>query len=280
MIRTIDRLRFGPAGIPNSYNGPAEGALEYLQKLGLDAMELEFVRNVWLKPERAEVFKELSKKYDILLTAHAPYYINLNSADKSKVEASIKRIFDAAKALYLAGGFSVVFHAAFYHKDDPSKVTERVVELLRKLEEQLKDAGIDVWIRPETMGKPSQWGTVKEIVRVSEELEMVEPAIDFAHLHAREGKMNSPDEWRDILSFIEDRLGSEALKRMHIHVSGIVYGNKGEKHHVNLKEADLKYRELLEVLKEFNVKGALISESPNLEEDAMLMKKVYEDIDQ
>ena len=53
------------------------------------------------------------------------------------------------------------------------------------------------------------------------------------------------------------------------------YGEKGEKHHLNLKESDLKYKELLKALKDFKVNGVAISESPNIEEDALLMKKEY-----
>ena len=57
------------------------------------------------------------------------------------------------------------------------------------------------------------------------------PVIDFSHLHARSiGKINSYNEFKDILILIEKKLGKNALQEMHIHVSGINYGEKGEKH--------------------------------------------------
>ena len=62
---------------------------------------------------------------------------------------------------------------------------------------------------------------------------------------------------------------------MHMHITGIAYGEKGEKHHLTLEESDLKYKELLKALKDYNVKGVAISESPNIEEDAMMMKKLF-----
>jgi len=65
---------------------------------------------------------------------------------------------------------------------------------------------------------------------------------------------------------------------MHIHMSGIEYTEKGEKRHLPLQESDMKWEDLLRVLKEFRVKGVVISESPNIEEDALLMKKKYEEI--
>ena len=102
------------------------------------------------------------------------------------------------------------------------------------------------------------------------------PCVDFAHLHARSnGKNNSYKEFCSILESIEKKLGKKGLENMHIHLTGIAYGEKGEKHHLNLKESDLKYRELIKALKDFKVKGVAISESPNIEEDALLVQKIY-----
>jgi len=107
-------------------------------------------------------------------------------------------------------------------------------------------------------------------------VEQVLPCVDFSHLHARSnGKVNNLKEFSNILGLIEKKLGKEALNNMHIHVAGIAYGAKGEKHHLNLKESDFKYKELLKALKEFKCKGVLISESPNIEDDSLLMKKFY-----
>jgi len=276
----VDRLRFGTAGIPRSTpkRSTIDG-IEHVRRLGLDAMELEFVRGVNLKPELAKKIKYVAKKHDVLLTAHAPYYINLNASEKAKVEASKKRIIQSAERLYQAGGWSVVFHAGYYLKQDPAKVYNRIRDALKEIERELMDRGIKVWLRPELTGKPTQFGDLKEIVRLSEELETVLPTIDFAHAHARNrGKCNTAEEWREMLAFIEDRLGREALDNMHIHISGIEYTEKGEKNHLNLQESDMNWEDLLRVLKEFRIKGVVISESPNIEEDALLMKKKYEEI--
>jgi len=280
MMFKVDRLRFGTAGIPLST--PKRSTLDgilHVRNLGLDAMELEFVRGVNIKPELAKKIKYVAKKHDVLLTAHAPYYINLNAKEKAKVEASKRRIIQSAERLHDAGGWSVVFHAGYYLNQPPEKVYERIRNELRDIERELVDRGIKVWLRPELTGKPTQFGDLKEIVRLSEELETVLPTIDFAHAHARNvGKLNTAEEWREMLSFIEDRLGREALDNMHIHISGINYEPKGEKNHLNLQESDMNWEDLLRVLKEFRVKGVVISESPNIEGDALLMKKKYEEI--
>ncbi|RLG36675.1 MAG: hypothetical protein DRO01_07900 [Thermoproteota archaeon] len=273
----VDRLRFGTAGIPLST--PRRSTIDgivHVRNLGLDAMELEFVRGVNLKPELAKKIKYVAKKHDVLLTAHAPYYINLNASEKAKVEASKRRIIQSAERLYDAGGWSVVFHAGYYLKQDPVKVYNRIRDALKEIERELMDRGIKVWLRPELTGKPTQFGDLKEIVKLSEELETVLPTIDFAHAHARNrGKCNSAEEWREMLAFMEDRLGREALDSMHIHMSGIEYTEKGEKRHLPLRESDMRWQDLLRVLKEFRVKGVVISESPNIEEDAILMKNFF-----
>ncbi len=276
----VDRLRFGTAGIPIST--PKRSTVDGIARvrdLGLDAMEMEFVRGVNLKSELAKKIKYVAKKHDVLLTAHAPYYINLNAAERAKIEASKNRIIQSAERLHDAGGWSVVFHAGYYLKQPPESVYQRILEALRDIEKRLMDKGVEVWLRPELTGKPTQFGDLKEIVRLSEELEMVLPTIDFAHAHARHtGKCNTTEEWREMLTVIEDGLGRDALDSMHIHMSGIEYTAKGERRHLPLRESDMKWEDLLKVLKEFRVKGVVISESPNIEDDALLMKRRYEEI--
>ena len=140
----------------------------------------------------------------------------------------------------------------------------------------MKKENNNIWVRPETTGKETQFGNVDEILQLSQELDNVMPCVDFAHFHARtNGKYNTYKEFASILEAIEKKLGKKGLENMHMHITGIAYGPKGEKNHLTLKESDLKYRELLKALKDFKVKGIAISESPNIEEDALLMKKVY-----
>jgi deoxyribonuclease-4 len=65
---------------------------------------------------------------------------------------------------------------------------------------------------------------------------------------------------------------------MHIHLSGIRYSQKGELGHLNLRDSDLKYTELLQALKDHDAKGLVICESPNLEEDAQLLQTTYQSL--
>lgn len=273
----MTKLLFGPAGVPlSSPKRETESGIKHVKNLGLDCMELEFVQSVRMKPLKAQKVKKIAEETGVRLTVHAPYYINLNSREEEKLLASKKRLIDAARIGYLAGAESVVFHAAFYQKRDPDEVYEKVKEALAEVMEILKEEGIKIDIRPETTGKPTQFGTVEEIISLSQEIPGILPCIDFAHLHARtNGGMNTYEDFMEVLEKIEKGLGKDALLRMHIHLSGIAYNEKGEKNHLNLEESDMRYKDLLKALKEKEVEGFLISESPNLEEDALLAKKIF-----
>jgi len=273
-----DKLRFGTAGIPISAHGlKTWQGVEAVRKLGLESMELEFVHSVNLNEQTADQTKIVRDMNDITLTAHGSYYINLNAVEKEKIGASRSRIIQAANICKLAGGWSVTFHAAYYLKDEHSIVYNRVKEQLKKITDELEQDGNKIWVRPETTGKGTQFGDLKEIIALSNENEQVLPCVDFAHLHARTGgKNNTTEEFKELLLQIEKGLGRRALDNMHIHMSGIAYSDKGERNHLFLDESDFNYKDLLKVWKEFKIKGVVVCESPNIEKDALLMKKYYE----
>ncbi|MDP2216628.1 MAG: TIM barrel protein [Methanolobus sp.] len=273
-------LLFGTAGTPGgSLKGTSVSGIERIRELGLGCMELEFVRGVKMGEKGARSVFGRANELEVVLSAHAPYYINLNSAESEKIDASIGRIYAASRTGSLCGARNIVFHPAYYHEDTTEKVHERVSTLLKTLTARLEDDSIHVILRPETTGKPSQFGSLNETLRLSSEIEGVLPCIDFAHLHARSnGAENSEEEFCRVLAMIEETLGKEALCDMHMHVSGIEYGEKGEKNHLNLEDSDLQYAELMKALKDFRVKGLLICESPDNEGDALLLKRTYEGI--
>ena len=279
MIRNnrFNKLMFGTAGIPLS--APKRdllNGLDYLKEIKLDNMELEFVRSINVSREKAELVKKKIKEKDIVLTAHGSYFINLNSLDNEKVKASKKRIIDGATRAYESGAFSFVFHAGYYLKQNPREVYNNIKKEIKKIVEELIDNGVNIWIRPETTGKATQFGSMRELIELSSELNNVMPCIDFSHLHARtNGKYNSYDEIYNVLEEMENQLGRVSLNNIHIHMSGIEYNEKGERFHLTLEESDFNYKEIMRAWKDFDIKGVVVSESPNIEEDAKKMKDVY-----
>ncbi|MFC1957470.1 TIM barrel protein, partial [Chloroflexota bacterium] len=267
---------FGTAGTPHSASARTTvDGIKRVAELGLGCMEIEFVQGVRMGETSAGQVAEVAAREGIKLSAHAPYFMNFNAHEPEKIRASQERLLQTARIASLCGARSVVFHAAFYLGDPPEKAYSTVKKYLEEVIDQLKRENNRLCIRPELMGKPSQFGTLDEILRLCTELEGLAPCIDFAHWHARTGAYNSYREFTAILSQINDWLGRAALDDMHIHFSGIRYGAKGERNHLNLVESDLNYIELLRALKDYEVKGLVICESPNLEDDALLLQETY-----
>ncbi|MFC1940903.1 TIM barrel protein [Chloroflexota bacterium] len=270
------KLLFGTGGTPHSAKTLSTiDGIKCIAELGLGCMEIEFVQGVRMGEPTARQVAEVATREGIKLSAHAPYFINFNAHEPEKIRASQERLLQTARVTALCGGQSVAFHTAFYLGDPPEKAYNTIKKYLGEVLNQLKQENNRVWIRPEVMGKHSAFGTIEEILHLGTELEGLAPCLDFAHWHARTGAFNSYQEFTSILLQVKEQLGRAALDDIHIHCSGIRYGEKGEIKHLNLKESDFQYVELLKALRDYEVKGLVICESPNLEDDALLLQETY-----
>ena len=275
----MDKLRFATPGIPIRTKGDTIQGIKDTGKMGLGAFELEFVRSINIKEDKAPEIKKVAKENDVVLTCHTPYFMNLNSVEPKTYHASIGYVVNSAKILSLCGGWSVCFHAGYYQKQSPEKVYEKIKIGIKEIVKKVKEFDDKIWIRPEISGRVAQFGEMDEVINLSKEIEQVAPCIDFSHLYARTiGKNNTYSEFKEILNKVEKNLGKKALSEMHMHATGMNYGDKGEKNHLALKESDFNYKDLMKVLKEFKVKGVLTVESPDGENDALYLQKVYEKI--
>ena len=77
---------------------------------------------------------------------------------------------------------------------------------------------------------------------------------------------------------MQHKLGAESLRSLHIHLSGIEYGPKGEKNHLPVQESDLDVKGLFTALNEHQCGGRIMCESPILEEDAVYLKTTWQEI--
>jgi deoxyribonuclease-4 len=244
--------------------------------LGLGAIELGWVRAVRVGEATCAAIKAAGEESDVRISVHAPYYINLNG-DKDEWPKSRKRLMDAAHYGNLAGATDIIFHPGGYLGQAPAEVLPRTIERLRGCVDELRQAGNPVTLRPETMGKSAQLGTLEETLTMSKEVQGVQPCLDFAHLHARagDGSMNSYAEWMAALEAYAEALGEQALQTLSCHLSGIEYTEKGEKHHLTMEESDFELEELFKALHKMGCAGRLLSESPIMEQDALLFKRTW-----
>jgi len=275
-------FRFGTVGTPKSAPkkpGGSVGAVIRLRELGLDALELGWVRAVRVSEKTCAAIKAAAAEHDVALSVHAPYFINLN-ADEAEWPKSRKRLVDAAYYGYLAGATDIVFHPGSYFRRPPAEVLPKAIARLEAVVADLAEMDVAVTLRPETMGKSAVIGSLEDTLAMSQAVPGVLPCVDFAHLHARpaDGSMNSYDEWARALEAYAQALGEDTLRRLHIHLSGIEYGPKGERNHLKFEEADLDVAAIFQALKDFGAAGRILCESPVLEEDALLLKQWWQEV--
>ena len=272
-------FRFGTVGSPKSTPkkpGGSVGAILRLKELGLDALELGWVQSVRVSEKTCAEIAATARESGVAVSVHAPYFFNLNATDEEWPK-SRQRLMDAARYGYLAGATDIIFHPGSYFENPPEQVLKIAIPRLDSCSRELEADGVRVTLRPETMGKSAMLGSLQDALAMSREVPNVLPCLDFAHLHARtgDGSMNTYDEWTEALEMYGEALGKEALKSLHIHLSGIEYGPKGEKEHLPIDESDLDLHAILRALDELDCAGRILNESPILEEDALNIQRAW-----
>ncbi len=279
----MDKFRFGTVGSPTTTPpkpGGSVGAIHRLSELELNALELGWVQSVRVSEDTCRQIKHAGQLKDIAISVHAPYFINLNANEEEWIKSK-KRLMDAAYFGYLAGATDIIFHPGSYFNLPPDQVLPISVQRLRECVDELRLKDILVTLRPETMGKKAMLGSLEDTLRMSVEIPGVLPCLDFAHLHARkgDGTLNTYDEWIKVLDTYQSALGQESLYHLHIHLSGIEYGEKGEKEHLPIQESDLNIQQIFQALKDMNCSGRILCESPILEKDAIYLRDIYREME-
>ncbi len=252
-------IRFGPAGL-----GGVKTALETLEnykKLGFGACEIAFTYGVYIKDKKdAKIIGAKAKELGIELSIHAPYFVNLNSAEKEKREATKKRILDCCEMGEELGVKVVVFHPGYYgdnREEAYDNIKKGIIEILKEIEKRKWK----IKIAPETMGKVNVFGSIHEISRLVKETGCAF-CIDFAHILARDKKVN----YEEVKKLFPQ-------KEWHVHFSGIIYGEKGEKSHKTTEKKE--WQELLKNLSK-DKEIRIINESPTMIEDSAEGLKIYQ----
>jgi deoxyribonuclease-4 len=261
-----ENILIGPAGT----GGADLQNFKNIKKLGLDSVEVEFTYGVWMKKEQALKIAELNKNLNLRLSIHAPYFINLNSAEKQKVGASRSRILKSCEiGHYLSTGkedkIPVVFHAGFYQKDSKEICYNHIKEEIIKIQEQIKENKWNVILCPETTGKASQFGDLDELLQLIKEVKCG-ICVDYAHLKARYNGVIDYDKIMEKLKpLCKDHL-------IHAHFSGIEYTAKGERRHLPTPPNEIK--ELFSYIQKYSIHTNIICEAPDPLGDALKMKKL------
>jgi deoxyribonuclease IV len=263
------KILVGTAGIPHcAEEKSTAGGVRKVAQLGLHSMEVEFVRGVSMTAGKAEELGRLAKDLRIRLSAHAPYYINL--CNPEKLRDSEKRIMESCHRAHLMGAGVVVFHPGFYGKLSGEDALGMVEGACREMGDAIEDNGFTVKLGLETTGKASQFGTIDEILSICRVNRHCVPVIDWCHIFAKsQGKV----DFASALSKVTDA----GFRKIHTHFSGVEFTDKGERRHITIghRQPDFSLVAgmiLKSDLHEINI----ISESPEMENDALAMKGILE----
>ena len=272
------KVFLGPAGVPiSSKDHSTFGGIQRVAELELNAFECEFVRGVAMGNETAKGVGAVAKKLNVVLSVHCPYFINLCSADKIKLEASKKRILDSVERAHFMGANIAVFHPGYYGSISPEKAFATIVQACGDMLDRMKSKGTkDVKLGLETTGKLSQFGTLDENSAVHKELRDCVPVVDFAHIYARQG---GEIDYEKVL----DKMEALKLEHYHTHFTSMDWtpaktpGQGNERRHLVLEANKPPFEPLARELMKRKISVTIISESPVLEQDSLVMKRIFEE---
>lgn len=250
----------GPAGL----GSPAITGLDKIKKAGLSCASIAFTHSIYMNNKMAKEVGAHAKKLGIKLSVHAPYYINLASEKKSIINASKKRILQAAERAHHLGAKYVVFHAGYYGKRDKDEVFEMVEYAINQMQEVIAENDWKVMLAPESTGKLSQFGEINELYELHKKTKCA-VCVDFSHEKAKhQGKI----DYKKIC----DIMKKFKFRPLLAHMSGIEWGPKGERRHVVTQISYIK--EVLYWLKKYKFDIQLINESPETLKDAVKTSKL------
>ena len=258
-------IKFGPGG---NRGQNLLRALKEDREFDIDGQELEFVYGVKMKDDTAKEAGKFAKELGLRLSIHAPYYINLLNDDETKLANSKRHIIQSCRKGHILGAKWIVFHPGYYQKLDSKEAYEKMKERISELIETIKEEKLDVELCPETTGKKSQFGTLKELLRLREDTGS-NLCLDFAHIYARN---NGHIDYKEIF----DMLDNADIKDLHCHFSGIEYGEKGERNHIQMTKKFAM--PLLKEAKKHDISLFIVNESPKPLKGALDMKKFWKEI--
>lgn len=268
--------KFYQDGLKNSWQMPA-----WLSDMGLNAYEYQCNKGTNIKRETAEKIGEQARLAGIRMSIHAPYYINLSSAEEDKRLNSIQYILRTLQVAQWMGANRIVLHPGNVGKFSRDKAMLLALPVLAEAIRQADEAGFGgITLCPEVLGKISNLGSLDEVLTMCALDDRTIPCVDFGHVHARSlGGLKAPGDYTAVFDSIENALGRERTRRMHIHFSRVEFSQAGERKHHTLQDTQYgpEFVHLARVLLERQIEPVVICESRDrMAEDALLLRQIYE----
>lgn len=263
-------IRIGIAGLPHHAKGEGtEAGIKYLCDIGLGAMEVQFVRNVYMTPASADKARAVAEECGLALSIHAPYYINFTSKSKATREKSLEWMLKSLRIAGPLGAKIVVCHPA--RDREPEMLKQGLLEL----SDMRKKEGIKALIGLEVTGDAPEMGSPEDYIDILKYVPGTDIVIDWSHIHARtNGALKTGEDYEKVFDVLKPVKAND----FHMHFSNVEYKNGREVRHLPL-DGQPPFEPLARILKEKKLNATIICESPLLEEDALKMKKILESAD-
>ncbi len=276
--------RFGPAG--NAADFPyktSERAPAWIAAQGLDCYEYQCGKGVHIGEESARRIGAAAELAGIVLSLHAPYFINLANPDPDSRQKTIGYITAACRAADWMGARRVVIHSGALMGRTRRQAMEIALPALSAVLAACDDAGFGhIALCPETMGKINQLGDLDEVLELCGLDERLIPCVDFGHLYARSlGREDGEEAMARILDKMAAALGQERASRFHSHFSHIEFTPKGgEKCHRTFEDDGGYGPDWTPLARQVAARGwspTFICESAGTQAlDAAEMKRIYQ----
>ncbi|MDP6907127.1 MAG: TIM barrel protein [Candidatus Thalassarchaeaceae archaeon] len=284
-------LKLGPAGVPLSCKGRTivEG-MDDITALGLETMEIQTVRTV--APHHFDQYWQagiLSWKTDFEMNLHGPYYAEL-LGDRRELNRTLSKMEASLQAAKVINARHITYHVGPYGDFSRGKdanehvanvmagVVDRCAQIWNNKDEE-EDYAAFPWVLEnsptligvETSGRQELWGSLEEVLEVTNHVEGTVPVLNLAHIHARgHGRLRTSEDFGELFDQVRETIGG---KTFYCHFSGIEHRMGNALHYTQIKKSDLKFEPLAEFLAEDGdwLDITMISDSPLLEHDAMFM---------
>jgi len=201
--------------------------------------------------------KTIASKYNIELSIHNNALPEEPMIDNAfKIYCNIANVMDAK---------SLIIHPTFYSRMPHSQALRLSVY---KINEIVNEMRIRSKIGIETTGKVDDLGSVEDVLDMVKRTTRTEPVLNWAHIHGRdEGVLTHETDFRKIIDKIRAEIGQQWLADAYFIFSGISYDRSGAKQHKPIVRSDMRLEHLIKCVQSLNIKGTLIFETPNREND-------------
>lgn len=279
------RAMFGTAGNPDRFQAEGFKASKdmplWLKGKGLDAYEYQCGKGVSVGEATARAIGEKAAQAGIVLSLHAPYFVNPANPDPDSQEKTAGYVLAACRVARWMGAGRVVIHTGALQKRTRADALATARESFKMLRRRCDDEGYgDILLCPETMGKINQLGDLEEVLALSVVTHGLLPCVDFGHLYARSlGALEGQEATARMLDRMAEVLGEEKARCFHSHFSMIEFTPRGgEARHLTFDQTDFgpDYRPLCRELARRRWSPTIICESAGTQDvDALTMKEEY-----